>query len=196
MKEVKTKTWTQWLSARLRATNSPYATFYHSGLETQFQPTDDEKMIEPWFDKPFTLRIPKDGDVQPLDNDGRVAYAPCLIACAGTSWWNWRDGLTEACYFDFDYGHGPKGLDEAGIAKVDAWAGRLPYVMNCASKSGKGRHWLVKLTTPLPAKIRGEHSRNCRAVKDQVSKDLGFEIGNYVCSFGGIQYIYSARVAI
>ena len=104
-----------------------------------------------------------------------------------------EEGVTEACFFDFDHGHGEKALDDEGIAKVDRWAEQLPYVMNCTSKGGKGRHWLVRLTTPLPAKTRPEHLANCRHIKEQVSKDLGFDIGPFCCSFGGIQYIYAAK---
>ena len=100
--------------------------------------------------------------------------------------------LTEACFFDFDHGHGGKALDDAGITQVEGWAEQLPYVMNCTSKGGKGRHWLVRLTTPLPAKTRPEHLANCRLIKAQ-SADLGFDIGPFCCSYGGIQYIYAAK---
>jgi hypothetical protein len=198
VKEVTIQTWTEWLADRLRATKSPYADLYHGSLETQIQPTTDDDDLNRYTNwhivgTPRPVRTPANGKTSPVSNDGPVDFNPLLIAAAGTSWWNWRDGVTEACFFDFDYGHGPSGLDEAGIAKVDQWATRLPYVMNCESKSGKGRHWLVRLAKPLPAKVRGEHSRNCQAVKERVSKDLGFDIGDYVCSFGGIQYIFAAQ---
>jgi hypothetical protein len=184
-------TWTERIVKRLRETNSPYADFVHDGLEWQIQPTEEEALLERWQNKPYRIRIPKHGRTIPQDNDGPVSYPPLLVTAAGTSWWNWWDGVTEACFFDFDYGHGGKALDEAGIAKVDEWAARLPYVMCCSSRSGRGRHWLVRLATPLPAATRDEHTGNCGTIKDQVCKDLGFDIGPYVCSFGCIQYIYA-----
>jgi len=55
-----------------------------------------------------------------------VDYHPALILRAGTSWWHWQEKLTEAAYLDFDYVDGSSGLDDAGIAKVDEWAKRLP----------------------------------------------------------------------
>ena len=73
--------------------------------------------------------------------DGAVDYNPELIAAAGTSWWNWRAGLSEACFLDFDFGHGGKVIDDAGIARVDEWARRLGYVLNATSRGGYGRHW-------------------------------------------------------
>ena len=186
-------TFTEWIVKRLRAANSPYADFVHDGLEWQIQPTDDEALLEGWLDQPYRLRIPKDGRTNPTDNESSFRYPPLLVREAGTSWWNWKKGVTEACFFDFDYGHGEKALDDEGIAKVDRWAEQLPYVMNCTSKGGKGRHWLVRMTTPLPAETRPEHLANCRHIKEQVSKDLGFDIGPFCCSFGGIQYIYAAK---
>ena len=188
-------TWSEWFAEQLWATSSPYAEFFHDGLEMQFQPTTDEGLIDGWIDRPYPYRIPKDGSTDPKPNDGQLGYYPGLIAAAGTSWWNWVDGVTEACFFDFDYLHGGHGLDDRGIAQVDAWAEQLPYVMNCTSKSGKGRHWLVRVGGPMPAKIRADHIRNCNAIKDRVADDLGVDLDNYVCCFGGIQYVYAANVA-
>ncbi|MEN6405900.1 MAG: hypothetical protein ABFC77_05455 [Thermoguttaceae bacterium] len=186
---------TQWIIARLREQNSPYAPFVHEKLEWQFMPTDEEALLEGWIHRPYRLRIPKNGTTSPEDNDRELLYPPMLIREAGTSWWNWKDGVTEACFFDFDYGHGDKALDADGIAMVDQWAARLPYILNCASKGGKGRHWLVRLATPLPAATRPEHAHNSQAIKDHVSKDLGFDISPFVCSYGQIQYIYSVKKA-
>jgi hypothetical protein len=186
--------WTEWISERLGATNSPYASFIHDGLEWQFQPTDEEALLEGWLNQPYPYRIPKHGDTIPTSNDGPLGYYPGLIKAAGTSWWNWKDGLTEGCALDFDYGHGDKALDDVGIAQVDAWAERLPYVMNCTSKGGRGRHWLVRLEMPLPAQNRADHIRNCKAIMAKLSADLGVDLEKYVCSYGGIQYIYSTKV--
>lgn len=188
-------TWSEWFAERLRATGSPYADFFHGGLEMQFQPTTDECLLDGWVYPPYPYRIPEDGHINPMPNDGPLGYHPDLIAAAGVSWWNWRDGVTEGCAFDFDYLHGGKGLDDAGIAQVDAWAEQLPYLMNCSSKGGRGRHWLVRLANPLPARIRADHIRNCQAIKDRVAADLGVDLDKYVCTFGGIQYIYASNVA-
>jgi hypothetical protein len=187
--------WSEWFADRLRATRSPYAAYFHDGLEMQFQPTTDESLLDGWIHPPFPYRIPADGHINPTPNDGQLAYHPDLVATAGVSWWNWRDGLTEGCAFDFDFGHGPHGLDKAGITEVDALAQHLPYVMNCTSKSGRGRHWLVRVASPMPARIRADHIRNCQAIKDRVAADLCVDLDQYVCSFGGIQYIYARNVA-
>jgi hypothetical protein len=193
--------WTEWLAEQLRKSGSPYAPFYHSELEPQIQPIEDnDDLLDLYFDQWPIVGTPRpvrtviaDKAGRPLrSHDGFVDYHPKLIACAGTSWWNWVKGITEACYFDFDYGHGGRALDEAGIARVDQWAQRLPYIMAVTSKSGKGRHWLVRLADPLPAPTRRDHGINCRRVKAKVCADLGFDIGQHCCSFGVMQYIFSS----
>jgi len=193
-------TWTQWLKGVLEREGSPYAPFYHSGLETQIQPTQNDDLLDR-----YAAEWPIVGNVRPVrtvfsaggvpigSNDGIVDYHPNLIDCAGTSWWNWRTKKTEACFFDFDFGHGGKALDEAGIAKVDDWARSLPYVMNVTSRSGKGRHWLLRPAHPLDAPTREAHKNNCRRFKALIDKDLGFDVGKFVCQFGSIQYVYSSR---
>jgi len=171
----------------------------HDGLEFQFQVADDDDSLDAFADPahpPYKYRIPEAGDRQPTPNNRPIDYNPKLIVLWGTSWWNWRDGLTEGCAIDFDYGHGEKALDDAGIAQVDAWAKQVSYVQNAASKGGKGRHWLVRLGNPLPAKLRGDHSRNCKAVLAQVSRDLGVNIKDYCCSFGVMQYVWARNVRI
>ena len=138
------QTWTEWLTARLRAANSPYAAFYHSALETQFQPVIDDDALDHYFGQwpmsgnPRPVRIPADGGTAPRNNDGPLDFHPELIAAAGTSWWNWRDGVTEGCYFDFDYGHGLKGLDEAGIMRVDEWATATTLRPECHKQKRPG----------------------------------------------------------
>ncbi|MGD0900306.1 MAG: hypothetical protein ABR915_20940 [Thermoguttaceae bacterium] len=195
--------WTAWLAERLREMGSPYAAFYHSGLETQIMPVKDDDLLDDYgrawpviSDGPRPVRtVVTDKRGKPIrSNDGVVDFHPALIRVAGTSWWNWRAGRTEACYFDFDFGHGGKALDEAGIARVDEWAQRLPCVLSATSKGSRGRHWLVRLADPLPAPTRGDHSFNCRRIKAKVSADLGLDIGKYVCSFGVMQYIWANQV--
>jgi len=191
-------TWTQFALAMLRASNSPYLPFAHDGLEWQFQPTKDDDDLNRWAGSgqpPFKHRIPANGDLLPVPADGPIPFDPHLISLLGSSWWNWRDKVTEGCAIDFDFGHGGKALDEAGIMRVDEWARGLPYVQNATSKGAKGRHWLIRLENPLPAKIREEHSRNCAAIVEKVSADLGLNIRDYCCTFGQIQYIWAAKAA-
>ena len=192
--------WTEFAQNKLREANSPYAEFVHCGLELQIEPiTTDDAALDRWAGEwplranPHSLRIPVDGNGEeggPRDNDGPVDYHPNLISHHGISWWNWRDGQTEAAFFEYDHGHGPHGLDDAGIAQTDQWAARLPYIMVCTSKGSKGRHWLVLLEKPLPAKTRGEHIRNCRWVRQRVLADLGVTELPTCAAPGAIQYIW------
>jgi len=65
-------------------------------------------------------------------------------------------------------------------------------VANISSKSGRGRHWFVRLANPLPAPTRGQHGFNCRRVREKISIDLGFDIKPFACARdGAIQYIYA-----
>jgi hypothetical protein len=116
-------------------------------------------------------------------------YHPSYISAAGTSWWNYITRQTEAAYFDFDFGHGERGLDEDGIALVDRLATQIPYLMNCTSKSGKGRHWFVPVN-PYPAENPKAHSFNCKVVLQRLCKDLGRDITPMICTYGAKQFIY------
>jgi hypothetical protein len=197
MKDVR---WTEYAQSRLRETNSPYADFFQPGLELQIEPiTGDDDALDRWAGEwpiranPHSLRIPADGNAEeggPRDNDGPVDFHPELISHWGTTWWNWRDGQTEAVFLEYDHGHGPHALDDAGIAQTDQWASRLPYVVVCTSKGGKGRHWLGLLEKPLPAKTRKEHIRNCRWVRDRVLADLGVTELPTCAAPGSMQHIW------
>ncbi len=198
-------TWTDYALTKLREARSPYLPFAHDGLEWQFKPVEgDDDALDRWANEwplranPHDWRIPRNGDGKndgPTDNNGPLDYHPALIACFGTSWWDWKRRLTEGCAIDFDYGHGGHALDDAGIALVDSWAKQLPYVQNATSKGSRGRHWLVRLKNPLPANVRAEHSRNCKAIIQRVSADLGVNLPDYYCSAGGIQYLWARNVA-
>lgn len=197
--------WTEFALTKLGEINSPYLPFAHDGLEWQFKPVEgDDDALDRWANQwpfrasPHDMRIPKDGDGKndgPTDNDGPIDFHPALIDCFGTSFWNWRRRVTEGCGIDFDYGHGGRALDDSGIAQVDEWAKGLAYVQNATSKGGRGRHWLIRLKNPLPAKVRAEHSENCKAIIRRVSADLGVNLRDYYCSAGGILYLWSRRVA-
>jgi len=142
--------WTDYAQSKLREAGSPYVEFVHCGLELQIEPiTGDDDALDRWAAEwpiranPHSLRIPADGNAEeggPRNNDGPVDYHPNLVSHWGTSWWNFLDGQTEAVFMEYDHGHGPHGLDDAGIAQTDEWASRLPYVMVCTSKGAKGRH--------------------------------------------------------
>ncbi|MGA2035323.1 MAG: primase-helicase family protein, partial [Thermoguttaceae bacterium] len=169
---------------------------YHRDLETHFEPVeDDDDLLDEWagrwpiLGKPHAWTIPAEGSTDPTANDGAVDYHPNLIGCFGTSWWNWKVGQTEGCMFDFDFGHGAKALDEAGIAKIDELSQRHPAIMATASKGGGGRHWAI-FVDPMPAKTRKDHSRNCHAILAHLSGLLGVNLADYACSHGVIQYIY------
>jgi len=193
-------TWTEFAQKTLREAGSPYMEFFHGGLELQIEPLEgDDDAMDRWGSAwPFranlhSLRIPNDGNAEeggPKDNDGPVDYHPNLISHWGTTWWAWRYGRTDAVFLEYDHGHGPHALDDAGIAQTDDWASRLCYVMVCTSKGGKGRHWLVLLETPLPAKTRKEHIRNCRWVRDRVLADLGVAKLPTCASPGSMQHIW------
>jgi hypothetical protein len=204
--------WSTWLMNWLRATSSPYVPYMHHGLEIQIEPLrlddliskDPEDPIKAYedaviaYDKllgdddrgcnPFRLRIPRDGDSCPINNDNLVAYSTRLIKCAGVSWWNWQDKITEGMGIDFDYDHSnAQGQD--GIALVDELATKHPSVMDCSSKSGMGRHWRVSVK-PMPAPTRTHHIANCGAILNQLSKELNTDLSKLLCSFGQIMYIY------
>ncbi len=192
--------WSDYAQNKLREAGSPYVEFFHDGLELQIEPlTGDDDALDRWAGawpfraNPHSLRLPEDGNAEeggPKDNDGPVDYHPNLISHWGTSWWNYRDEQTEAVFLEYDHGHGPHGLDDAGIAQTDEWASRLPYVVVCTSKGSKGRHWLVLLEKPLPAKTRKEHIRNCRWIRDRVLADLGVSELPTCAAPGAIQHIW------
>lgn len=195
--------WTQFAVTKLAEIDSPYRERFHDKLELQFMPVEnDDDALDRWAGEwplvdrqPHKLRIPADGATKPKNNNGPVDYHPELVARFGTSWWNWIDQQTEACSFDFDFGHGGNGLTAEQIAEVDALAKRHPAVMSCTSRGGKGRHWVVWLRWPIKALTRGEHHRVCDAILAQLSADVGVDLGKYLCTYGQIQYVYDCNRA-
>ena len=157
---IEIPTWTEWAGQKLNEIQSPYSDRFHRDLEMQFMPIeDDDDALDRWRgewpivgDGVVRKRIPRGGKSVPVNNDGPVEYHPNLIARFGTSWWNWRLGQTEAAGIDFDFGHGSKGLTEEQIADVDRMAERLPHVMNCTSRGGKGRQIIKRAQLQLVPK--------------------------------------------
>lgn len=189
-------TWSRLLARELKEIDSPYAEFFHEGLEVHFDPVEnDDDALDQWGGQwpipgdPHAWTVPHAGATAPENNDTAVNYHPKLVLCSGTSWWNYLLGITEAVMFDFDLSHGAKGLDEDGIAKIDALAQQHPAIMATASKGGGGRHWLV-FVEPMPAKTRGDHKRNGDAVMAELSRLLGVDIKPLKCSHAIIQYVY------
>jgi len=174
----------------LRETGNPYASLYHVGLETQFYALPGAK----WNDEPVHgPRIPKIREGRIVRGDFRLYFPPDRIGKAGTSWWDYENGVSEAVFFDFDYADGhennSRALDDDGIKKVDDWCLKLPYVLATTSSSGKGRHWHIQIHRPC--RSRAEQSLISRAALITVSRDLGFNLAPFVCTTGGIQNIFS-----
>jgi hypothetical protein len=142
-------TWTRLLAQELKEINSPYAEFFHEGLEVHFEPVEgDDEALDQWGGQwpipgdPHACTVPHDGATEPTNNDGAVNFHPKLVLCSGTSWWDWQKGVTEACMFDFDLSHGAKGLNEEGIAKIDALAQQHSAIMAAAQGwSGHSDAW-------------------------------------------------------
>ena len=109
-----------WLPNHLQ--DSCYGRFLHPKLEYLYQPTTDDDLLNRTSQPVYRKRTCKDRDTSPMLWDGVVDYPDYCIETVGTTWWNFVDGQTEAVPLDFDHGHGSKGLDDSGIAKVDEWA--------------------------------------------------------------------------
>lgn len=198
---TKISTWTELLKERTK--DGPFP--YREGLEAQFEPLKDDDAVDrhqnnwPIPGSPYPYRIPKDGDTVPVPNDGPVGYHPNLIRAAGMSGWNWKTEQTEHGFCEFDFGHGPHPLDDEGIRKIDELAEQLACVNNMSSRGGKGRHWNILITTPLPARTRKDNARNQQAIFDalcaMVRERFSIDLTDYVCAVGGIQYIFSCNPA-
>ena len=185
-------TWTGFAVQSLQ--DSPYREHFYPGLECQFQPTEDDNYLDLYgdvADRPFKYRLPKDGAENPIENDGPIPFTPRLIVTWGTSWWDYHRKLTIGCCVDIDHGHGSKGRTLEEIADWDRRAQQVPYLMNCTSKGGDGRHGVAFLEKPLPADNRAQHKANCRAIVAQLSADIGIDLFEFCCSWGVIQYIFS-----
>jgi hypothetical protein len=176
------------LEVALREAGNPYASLYHVGLETQFYALPGARWNGDLVHGP---RVPKIREGKIVRGDLRLYFPPDRIGKAGTSWWDYENGISEAVFFDFDYGHGHKGkaLDDDGIRKVDDWCLKLPYVLATTSSSGKGRHWHIQIHRPCQS--RAEQRVISRAALITVSRDLGFDLSPFVCTTGGIQNIFS-----
>ena len=172
--------------------DSLYEPYFNPDFECQFQFTDDDRDLDLYGDagdEPRNWRIPKNGDVCPTGNDRPIPHDPHLIKTWGTSWWDHKASLTVGCMVDVDCGHGAKDHTPEEIAEWDRKASQVSYLLNATSKGGAGRHGVVFLETPVPAKTRGQHKHNCRLIVAQLCADLGIS-PDFFCSWGRIQYIF------
>ena len=198
-------TWTEYALTKLQEAHSPYLPFAHDGLEWQFKPVDgDDDALDRWANEwplranPHDWRIPRNGDGKnggPTDNNGPLDYHPALIACFGTSWWDWKRRLTEGCAIDFDYGHGGHALDDAGIAYGRLWAKQLPYVQNATSKGFTWPSLAHSAEEPPACQGAGGTLPELQSDHQRLSADLGVNLRDYYCSAGGIQYLWARNVA-
>jgi len=181
--------WEQWAIDSL--SGSPYRNLIRKHLELQFQPSKDDDLRDEWQNEWPISSGPYPKRVDCAQKNGPVGYHPKLVDCWATSWWDYEAGLTVAAFFDFDHNHGSNPLLDAGIARIDELAAKHSAIWNIASRGSKGRHWLVVLTTPLPAKDRKQHARNCEAVRDALSKILGVDLSALTCAApGAMQYVW------
>lgn len=170
---------------------------YHAKLELQLVPIEmDEDAPSDFFLCCPKVRVPKIRGTKVRDNDRVTQLRMDHIALVGTSGWNWRDKVSEWFGYDFDHTDGHSdGLSEAELAEVCQAAERLPYVEIRKSKSGKGRHFFVRLLNPVPAATRREHSRWAQAILEKMSADAGFPFADKKDVGGGILWIWSNNAA-
>jgi len=188
---------TEAISRFLNARGDRFAGRFHANLELQLMAaTRDEDAPIEWISHCPNIRIPADGSTAPIDNDRPAQFHPDDIALIGSSGWNWRDQVSEWFGYDFDHSDGhSRGLSEAELAEVCGAAERLPYVEIRKSKSGKGRHFFVRLLNPVPARTRGEHARWAQAVLTKMSGDAGFPFDEKKDVGGGIIWIWAKEAA-
>ena len=183
-------TWVEWADESL--SDSPYHNLVPKTAERFFEPIEDDDLTDQWQNEWPIASGPYNKRIDCAKKNGPVGYHPKLIKSWGTNWWDYEHGLTIAAFFEFDHSHGSNPIGDAGIALVDELAQKHPAILNVTSKGGKGRHWRVALTTPLPAKDRRQHNRNCAAVRDAISKILGFDISKLTCAApGAMQYVWN-----
>lgn len=188
---------TEAISRFLNARGDRFAGRFHPNLELQLMAaTRDEDAPVEYISYCPNIRIPKDGSTAPLNNDCPARFHPDDIALIGSSGWNWRDLASEWFGYDFDHRDGhSRGLSEAELAEVCQAAERLPYVEIRKSKSGKGRHFFVRLLNPVPARTRGEHAWWAQAVLAKMSADAGFSFDEKKDVGGGIIWIWAKEAA-
>ena len=144
-------------------------------LEWHFKPTEDDED----FDRcqtvaisPHDHRIPKEGDTAPKPNDRPIGYDPFLIKLFGTSWWDWRHGLTLGCFVDVDCGHGGSAHSRRK-SPSGCEGGRVPLPPQREQQKREGTPRRHSVGDPQPARIRAEHKANCKRIVAKLCGDLG-----------------------
>lgn len=114
------------------------------------------------------------------------------FAYIGTSGWNWRQQKSMFVGFDFDsIANHSNGLEQDELDNVLQKALELDYTTVRTSKSGKGYHILVYLTTWKDTRTHREHALLAQHVLDRMSRDAGFNFHSAADCCGSILWQWS-----
>ncbi len=188
----------------LETEGSPFAERFHAGLEVQIQPFGAAALEAAGY--PITwpageqyryawpIRIPKNANATPVDNDRPMRYAVDAIKLIGWTGWNWRDLQSEFFIVDVDAASGhAAGLPDEKLEATRAALCSIPYVALRQSKGGNGYHAYVEFANAPHTANHGQHAALARAVLKKMSAEAGFDFSAAADVVGGNAWFFERK---
>jgi hypothetical protein len=148
----------------------------------------------------YNLRIPKNANADPIDNDHEIKYALELHAEAiGMTGWNWKRRCSVRVGFDFDsitcHAKGV-GISDEQLNEIRDKLMDVPEALVLRSTSGTGLHVYLEFDPDnLPATLNHtEHAAIAIACLKIISHRVGFDFQAGVDVGGGNMWIWHRKM--
>jgi hypothetical protein len=150
--------------------------------------------VETWF----MLRIPRNANTEPEDNDSEITYDLAKHAEGiGLTGWDWKNKVSKWVAFDFDAmtGHSDahqRKISDTELENVRVAASQIPWVTVLKSTSGNGLHLYVHLDD-IPTQTHTEHAALARSIIDKMAAITGFNFKSKVDACGGVMWVWHQK---
>jgi hypothetical protein len=143
--------------------------------------------------KYWPIRIPKGADSEPYFNDYELTWSlDTYCEAIGTTGWDWCEGRSLFCAFDFDGMTHGAGLNDDQLAEVRQAAFDLPYCEIRKSSGGSGYHCYVMLDS-IPSRNHTAHAALAKRVLKKMSSDAKFDFASRLDVCGGNFWFWSRK---
>ena len=126
--------------------------------------------------------------------DKPLRFSTDHFEAVGLSGWNWKKKESEWVGFDFDsIANHQQGLNDEELNDIRRRVEEISWVTSRRSTSGKGLHFYIYLSPPIPTISHTEHAGLARAILGIVSARIGKNLEGKVDVCGGILWVWHRR---
>jgi len=184
--------------------------WYNSNMEVQINVApcggEMEKMgvysddVQPY--KWYNVRIPKNANSDPIDNDSNLAYPlDQYVDAIGMTGWDWKNKKSIRFGFDYDsiVGHAAGvGVSDSDLELVKEKAFGIPEVLILKSTGGAGLHLYLECDPDdLPdTATHTEHAALALAALKDLSMRVGFDFHSHLDVGGSNMWVWARKMTV